>query len=170
MPVLGWAFCAIFVAIAMPGVGEIVAVLTLFLLALPASAVFLAIQLGVSSMGLDGRTTQTVSIAMAIALVIVIAGVLLLLLNRLAMSDHRRDSLANALVLVIGVPVCMGAAYYRAKGMFESACSGEYRKSFFYSWRSFPWVYTGDITCSAGTPPDSTGPASGAEASRTTTR
>lgn len=118
MPVLGWAFCAIFVAIAMPGIGEIAAVLTLFLLALPASAVFLPIQLGVSAMGLDGRTTQTVSVAMAIALMIVIAGVLLFLLNRLAMSDQRRDSLANALVLVIGVPVCMGAAYYRAKGMF----------------------------------------------------
>jgi hypothetical protein len=118
MPLLAWVFFATFVAIAMPGVGEIVAVLTLFLLALPASAVFLPIQLGVSSMGLDGRTTQTVSVAVTIALVIVIASVLLFLLNRLATSDHRRDSLANALVLVIGVPVCMGAAYYRARGMF----------------------------------------------------
>jgi len=118
MPLLGWAFFAVLVAIAMPGVGEIAAVLTLFLLALPASAVFLPIQLGVSTMDLDGRTTQTVSAAVAIALAIVIAGFLLFLLNRLAMSDHRRDSLANALVFVIGVPVCMGAAYYRARGIF----------------------------------------------------
>jgi hypothetical protein len=118
MPVLGWAFVAVFVAIATPGVGEIAAVLALFLLGLPASAVFLPINLGVSAMGFDGRTTQTVSLAMTIALAIVIAGVLLFLLNRLEMSDHRRDALANALVFVIGVPVCMGAAYYRARGMF----------------------------------------------------
>jgi hypothetical protein len=118
MPVLGWAFFAALVAIAIPGVGEIAAVLTLFLLALPASAVFLPIHLGVSAMGLNSGTTQTVSVAVSIALAIVIAGVLLFLLNRFAMSDHRRGTLANALVFVIGVPVCMGAAYYRARGMF----------------------------------------------------
>ena len=118
MPVLGWAFFVVLVAIATPGVGEIAAVLALFLLALPASAVFLPIHLGVSAMGLDGRITQAVSFAVAIALAIVTAGVLFFLLNRLAMSDHRRDALANALVIVIGVPVCMGAAYYRARGMF----------------------------------------------------
>ncbi|WP_141686902.1 hypothetical protein [Bradyrhizobium sp. LMTR 3] len=76
------------------------------------------LQACVSAMGFDGRTTQTVSFAVAIALAIVIAVVLLFLLNRLEMSDHRRDSLANALVFVIGVPVCVGAAYYRAGGMF----------------------------------------------------
>jgi len=117
MPVIGWAFFAVLVAIATPGVGEIAAVLALFLLALPTSAV-LPIHLGVSAMGFDGRTTQAVSLAVSIALAIVVAGVLLFLLNRLAMSDHRRDALANALVFVIGVPVCMGAAYYRARGMF----------------------------------------------------
>ncbi len=118
MPVIGWAFFAVLVAIATPGVGEIAAVLALFLLALPTSAVFLPIYLGVSAMGFAGRTTQAVSLAVSIALAIVVAGVLLFLLNRLAMSDHRRDALANALVFVIGVPVCMGAAYYRARGMF----------------------------------------------------
>jgi hypothetical protein len=118
MPVLGWAFVAVLVAIATPRVGEIAAVLALFLLSLPASAVFLPINLGVSAMGFDGRTTQTVSLAVAVALAVVIAGVLLFLINRLEMSDHRRNALANALVFVIGVPVCMGAAYYRARGMF----------------------------------------------------
>jgi len=118
MPVLGWFFLALLVAIAVPGVGEIAAVLKLFVLAIPASAVFLPIQLGISAIGLDGRTTQTVSVAVTITLAIVIAAVLLFLLNRLAISDHRRAGLATALVFVIGVPVCMGAAYYRAKGMF----------------------------------------------------
>jgi hypothetical protein len=118
MPVLGWAFFAVLIAIAIPGYGQIAAVFALFLLAVPASAVFLPILRCVSVMGFDGRATQTVSFAVAIALTIVIAGILFFQLNRLAMLDRRRTTLANALAFVIGVPVCMGAAYYRARGMF----------------------------------------------------
>jgi hypothetical protein len=118
MPVLGWAFFAVLIAIAIPGVVQIAAVLVMFLLAVPASAVFLPILKVVSAVGFDGRTTQTVSFAVAIALTIIIAGVLFFQLNRLAMLDRRRSTLANALAFVIGVPVCMGAAYYRARGMF----------------------------------------------------
>jgi hypothetical protein len=119
MPVIGWAFCAVLVAIATPGgLGQIAAVLVLFLLAVPVSAVVLPILASVSAIGLDGRTTQTVSYASAIGLAVVVAGLLLFLLNRLQWSDGRRDALTNALVIIIGVPVCMGAAYYRAKGMF----------------------------------------------------
>ena len=119
MPVLGWAFLAILVAIAIPGgVGQIVAVLVLFLLSLPASVVFLPILRGTSAMGFDGRTAQTVSFALVIALAVVIAGVLFFLINRLEKSDSGRGVLANALVIVVGIPVCIGAAYYRARGMF----------------------------------------------------
>jgi hypothetical protein len=118
MPVLGWAFFAVLIAIAVPGYGQLAAFYVLFLLAIPASAVFLPILYVVSAMGFDGRTTQTVSFAVVIALTIVIAGVLFFQINRLARLDRRRDDLANALAFVIGVPVCMGAAYYRIGGMF----------------------------------------------------
>jgi hypothetical protein len=118
MPVLGWAFFAVLIAIAIPGYGQIAAVFVLFLLAVPASALFLPILKCVSVMGFDGRTTQTVSFAVAIALTIVIAGILFFQLNRLAMFDRRRRTLADTLAFVIGVPVCMGAAYYRVRGMF----------------------------------------------------
>ena len=119
MPVIGWAFCAVLVAIAVPGgVGQIAAVLVLFLLALPVSAVVLPILASVSAMGLDGRTTQTVSYGSAIGLAVAIAGLLLFLLGRFQWSDGRRDVLTNALAIIIGIPVCMGAAYYRVKGMF----------------------------------------------------
>jgi len=118
MPVLGWAYFAVLVAIATPGFGQIAAVFVLLLLAVPASAVFLPIIKCVSAMGFDGGTTQIVSFAVAITLTIIIAGILFFQLNRLAIFDHRRKTLSNALALVIGVPVCMGAAYYRARGMF----------------------------------------------------
>jgi hypothetical protein len=118
MPVLGWAFFAVLIAIATPGVGQLAAVLVMFLLAVPASVVFLPILKVISAMGFDGRTTQTASFAVAIALAVVVAGVLFFQLNRLALLDRRRSSLANALAFVIGVPVCLGAAYYRARGMF----------------------------------------------------
>jgi hypothetical protein len=118
MPVLGWAFFAVLIAIAIPGYGQLAAVFVLFVLAVPASAVFLPILTCLSAMGFDGRTTQTASFALAIALAIITAGILFFQINRLAIRDRRRETLANALAVVIGIPVCMGAAYYRARGMF----------------------------------------------------
>ena len=49
MPVLGWAFFAVLIAIAIPGYGQIAAVFVLFLLAVPASALFLPILRSLSS-------------------------------------------------------------------------------------------------------------------------
>ena len=118
MPVLGWAFFAVLVAIAIPGYGQLAAVFTLFLLAVPASAIYIPILQFVSAMGLSNRATETVSLALAIALTMVVAGILFFQFNRLGRLDRGRKALANALAVVIGIPVCMGAAYYRAKGMF----------------------------------------------------
>jgi hypothetical protein len=75
----------------------------IFLLAVPARAVFFPILKVVSAMGFDGRTTQ-VNFAVAIALTIVIAGVLFFQLNRLAMLDRRRNTLANAWLLSLVFP------------------------------------------------------------------
>ena len=49
MPVLGWAFFAVLIAIAISGYGQIAAVFVLFLLAVPASALFLPILRSLSS-------------------------------------------------------------------------------------------------------------------------
>ena len=118
MPSLGWAFVAILIAIAMPVIGQIVAVLVMFVLAVPASAIFLPILKGISAIGFDGPTTQTTSYAATTAVAVVVAIVLSLWRNRLPVYDDRRKTLANALAVVVGAPICIGAAYYRARGLF----------------------------------------------------
>src|ERR1700752_4596703 len=111
MPVLGWVLCAMIAAIGIPGsIGAIAAVLVMFVFALPASAVFWPLLMGVSAIGLKPGTAQSISFGLSVALAVVVAGVLATILSRYQLRQTTQQTLTNLLVFIIATPIGIAAA------------------------------------------------------------